>query len=132
MPSIRESAAEHRDRGSRFLALAFSAPDLPAVESRVKQRRREIRKACHHMWACRLVVDGRLVEQARDDGEVGRPGHVLLELLRTADLVGAVVVSRIFGGTKLGPGGVARAVREAARQALSASRPARRPQDSNG
>jgi putative IMPACT (imprinted ancient) family translation regulator len=37
----------------------------------------------------------------------------LLELLRHNDLEGLLVVSRIFGGIKLGPGGVGRAFREA-------------------
>jgi putative IMPACT (imprinted ancient) family translation regulator len=59
-------------------------------------------------------------EQARDDGEVGRPGLVALELLRARDLEGGLVVSRVFGGVKLGPGGVARAFRAAAALALEA------------
>ena len=57
-----------------------------------------------------LDANGQLVEQARDDGEVGRPGNKLLELLRQRDLEGLLVVSRFFGGIKLGPGGVGRRV----------------------
>jgi len=56
--------------------------------------------------------------RARDDGEIGRPGMKLLELLRQRDLEGLLVVSRIFGGIKLGPGGVGRAFRDAALGAL--------------
>ena len=59
-----------------------------------------------------------MVEQARDDGEVGRPGYVMLDLLRRDDLEGGLIVSRFFGGVKLGPGGVSRAMREAAELAL--------------
>ena len=104
---------------SRFLAEVFPAGDLAQVNDVVRTRRRKLRKARHHCWACRIRTgDGQLVEQARDDGEVGRPGMVLLELLRRHDLVGAIVVSRFFGGVKLGPGGVSRAFRAAAEQAL--------------
>jgi putative IMPACT (imprinted ancient) family translation regulator len=67
--------------------------------------------------------NGQVVEQARDDGEVGRPGMKLLELLRQHDLEGLLVVSRIFGGIKLGPGGVGRAFRDAALGALNSSQP---------
>ncbi len=104
---------------SRFYARVFPAATLEAVQAEVKDARRRVRKACHHCWACRITVSGAIVEQARDDGEVGRPGTVLLELLRRNDLEGGVVVSRIFGGVKLGVGGVSRAFREAAEMALA-------------
>jgi putative IMPACT (imprinted ancient) family translation regulator len=73
------------------------------------------------VWACRFHDEhGRLVEQARDDGEVGRPGWALLELMRRDDSEGMLIVSRTFGGVKLGPGGVKRAFRAAGRGALRA------------
>jgi len=50
---------------------------------------------------------------------VGHPGRVLLEILRKHDLEGAIVVSRIFGGVKLGVGGVARAFRDAGEGAVA-------------
>jgi putative IMPACT (imprinted ancient) family translation regulator len=64
-----------------------------------------------------------LVERSKDDGEVGHPGKVLLELLRREDLEGGILVSRIFGGVKLGVGGVSRAFREAGEGAIAAHRP---------
>ncbi len=65
---------------------------------------------------------GRLQERCRDDGEVGHPGRVLLELLLGHDLAGLLVVSRIFGGVKLGVGGVSRAFRAAGQGAIDALR----------
>jgi len=104
---------------SRFLALAMPVADLEQVKKIVKKRRRKHHKARHHCWACRVRgQDGRVVEQARDDGEVGRPGYAMLDLLRAGDLEGAVIVSRYFGGVKLGPGGVKRAFVAAATEAL--------------
>jgi putative IMPACT (imprinted ancient) family translation regulator len=112
--------AKHVVERSRFFAAAFPAEDLEAAKRFVAARQRKHRKACHHCWACRLLdpAGGAPLEQARDDGEVGRPGLALLALLRAGDLEGGVVVSRIFGGVKLGPGGVARAFRAAATLAL--------------
>jgi putative IMPACT (imprinted ancient) family translation regulator len=45
---------------------------------------------------------------------------VLLELLRKHDLEGALIVSRVFGGVKLGVGGVSRAFRDAGQGAVDA------------
>ena len=51
--------------------------------------------------------------------EVWHPGKVLLELLGKYNVSGyALVVSRIFGGIKLGVGGVSRAFRDAGQEIL--------------
>jgi putative IMPACT (imprinted ancient) family translation regulator len=105
---------------SRFYAAAVPAATLDEVKKELAGRKKRFHKARHHCWACRVRDEsGLLVEQARDDGEVGRPGMKMLELLRHHDLEGLLVVSRIFGGVKLGPGGVGRAFRDAAAGALA-------------
>lgn len=107
---------------SRFFALLFPAASEEDVLTVVKAARGEHRKANHHCWAARFrSPDGGLFEKSRDDREVGHPGRILLELLRREDLEGAILVSRVFGGVKLGVGGVSRAFREAAEGALSAA-----------
>ncbi len=105
---------------SRFHALLTSLASPDAIDALLKARRKDYRKANHHCWACRLRdAAGALVELSKDDGEVGHPGRVLLELLRKHDLEGALVVSRIFGGVKLGVGGVSRAFRDAGQGAIN-------------
>ena len=107
------------EQRSRFYAAAVPVASLVEVKKEIKKRKNRYHKARHHCWACRVRDDnGKIVEQARDDGEVGRPGMKLLELLRHHDLEGLLVVSRIFGGVKLGPGGVGRAFRDAGSGAL--------------
>ena len=107
------------EQRSRFYAAAVPATTLGEVKKELTKRKKKYHKARHHCWACRVRDEnGRLIEQARDDGEVGKPGMKLLELLRGRDLEGLLVVSRIFGGIKLGPGGVGRAFRDAALGAL--------------
>ncbi len=119
MPPIQAAEYQITEQRSRFLAEARPVASLDEVKAVVAARRKKLRKANHHVWACRFHDEnGRLVEQARDDGEVGRPGMALLELLRRDDTEGLLIVSRVFGGVKLGPGGVKRAFREAGRGAL--------------
>ncbi len=93
----------------------------------VRRRRGEVRRANHHCWALRLVsADGATTEKVKDDGEVGHPGRVLLEVLRRHNLEGAIIVSRIFGGIKLGVGGVSRAFRDAGEGVVETHRAADR------
>jgi putative IMPACT (imprinted ancient) family translation regulator len=121
MPRIT-TLSEHQltEQRSRFCAAAVPAATVDEVKDELARRKKRHHRARHHCWACRVRdSQGQLVEQARDDGEVGRPGMKLLELLRQRDLEGLLVVSRFFGGVKLGPGGVGRAVRDAALGALT-------------
>ena len=121
---------KHTVERSRFHAVAFPADSEDAVATVLKRKRSEHRKANHHCWALRCRGHaGEVVERSKDDGEVGHPGRVLLELLRREELEGALLVSRVFGGVKLGVGGVSRAVREAGEGALAAlaGTAARRP-----
>jgi putative IMPACT (imprinted ancient) family translation regulator len=98
------------DRGSVFDAGLFpvaTLDDVKAVLARLT-REKEYRSATHNVVAYRLLgPDGRIVEH-KDDGVGGHrrepgAGRVVLEVLRAREAVGAlVVVSRHFGGVKLG------------------------------
>lgn len=87
-----------------------------AKEARERARRRH-HDATHHVFACRISE-----EEVRfdDDGEPpGTGGRPVLAALEAADLVRAlVVVTRWFGGTRLGTGGLSRAYRRAAEEAV--------------
>jgi putative IMPACT (imprinted ancient) family translation regulator len=120
---IRPAAFKATVERSRFFAVVFPAATEDDILAAVKAARGEHRKANHHCWAFRgRDASGALVEKSKDDGEVGHPGRLLLELLRRDDLEGGLLVSRVFGGVKLGVGGVSRAFREAAHGALAALR----------
>ena len=95
---------------SRFMAHLYSLDSADEINDILKAHRRKYKKANHHCYA--ILFDG--AETAKDDGEVGHPGKVLLEILKKNKMNRhAIVVSRIFGGVKLGVGGVSRAFREA-------------------
>jgi putative IMPACT (imprinted ancient) family translation regulator len=116
----RQADFRHQVERSRFFAVLFPAVGEADVQKMVRLKKGDHRKANHHCWAFRGLDEKRnLIEKSRDDGEVGHPGRVLLELLRHDDLEGGLLVSRVFGGVKLGVGGVSRAFRQAGEGAVT-------------
>jgi uncharacterized YigZ family protein len=107
------------EKRSRFLAIADLAGTPAAALALVAERRREHHDAAHHGFAFKV---GEL-ERYSDDGEpAGTAGKPILNAITAAGLESvAVVVTRYFGGVKLGPGGLVRAYGEAAREALARS-----------
>lgn len=118
----QEAEAETKVLGSRFLARAFCVDDEAAVASTLARLRKAEYDATHHVSAYRLGPET-LRERADDDGEPsGSSGPPVLRQIAGRDLVNAlVVVTRWYGGTKLGTGGLVRAYGEAAALALDAA-----------
>ena len=117
---VGSSEAQVTVKGSRFLAWLAPANDVAAARSALARRTEAYPDATHHGWAFRIWKDGRVEGAGFDAGEpTGTTGRPVLGALESADLVSAVcVVSRWFGGTKLGTGGLTRAYAEAARGAV--------------
>lgn len=111
--------AEHTADGSRFLAVAVPVSTREAVQAQIETVRGREPKATHHCSAYRLGQDG---DDFRydDDGEPsGTAGQPLLRQIDARDLTNTlVVVTRYFGGTELGTGGLLRAYGDAASAAL--------------
>jgi putative IMPACT (imprinted ancient) family translation regulator len=108
---------------SRFYAHLYEISDEADVQEIREQHRKIYRKAAHHGYAARLNLPEGFREPFGSDGEVGRPGQVLLHLLQREDFSShMVVVSRIFDGINLGPGNVSRAFRDAAAETVAVGR----------
>jgi uncharacterized YigZ family protein len=105
---------------SRFLADAAPVADAEAALALVERVRAEFPDATHHCFAYRLPPAG-VEYRASDAGEPrGSAGVPILKRIEGAGLVGvAVVVTRWFGGVKLGVGGLMRAYGAAAAAALA-------------
>lgn len=110
---------------SRFLATVRRVGDEEQAAAVVSASRRAHPAARHHCWAWRFA-DGR--ERGQDDGEPsGTAGQPMLEVLRGHGLTDVVaVVSRHFGGTLLGAGGLVRAYGGAVASALDGAATVRR------
>jgi uncharacterized YigZ family protein len=112
--------AETRVKASVFLA--YAAPVASEEEARaiLAAREKAMWDANHHCSAWRLRSG---VARANDAGEPnGSAGAPILAAIEGAGLVDTlVIVTRWFGGTKLGVGGLVRAYGEAAALALEAA-----------
>lgn len=105
------SAIKYVENKSRFYAHHYKIHSESDITQILKTHRTKYKKANHHCYAAILGKK----EIFKDDGEVGHPGRVLLEVTKNNNLHSdLIVVSRVFGGIKLGVGGVSRAFRKAA------------------
>jgi uncharacterized YigZ family protein len=97
-------------RKSRFIGHAFRVEDEEAARATIQGLRKRYWDANHNCTAWRIGRDGR-VQRSNDDGEpAGTAGTPMLEVLNQRHLTDVlVVVTRYFGGTKLGAGGLIRA-----------------------
>lgn len=113
------ASAEIVVQRSRFLCDVVRVEDELSARGVIEQARREHWDARHHCSAFVLGPD-RSIERSNDDGEPpGTGGNPMLEVLRGRGLSDVVaVVTRWFGGTMLGTGGLSRAYAEAVRAAL--------------
>ena len=111
-----------KDRGSRFLALAYPVSDEEQIRSIVSSLKTKHHDARHHCYAWRLGLDGSL-SRSSDDGEPsGSAGKQILGRIESKGLSDVlVVVVRWFGGIKLGVPGLIKAYRESTAAALEAA-----------
>ena len=125
---------ETRVANSRFIATIGEARTVEAAKAFIDSIRAEFPDATHHVFAYRVGYGASITEGMSDDGEPrGTAGRPALAVLRGADLGDvALVVTRFFGGTKLGTGGLVRAYTEAAQAALAALPRAERVEKRSG
>ncbi|MEU3015785.1 YigZ family protein [Nocardiopsis sp. NPDC007018] len=97
-------------RKSRFVCALARVDSEDAARAFIADRRKEHWNANHNCTAYVLGDDGG-VQRSSDDGEpAGTAGVPMLEVLRHRRITDTVaVVTRYFGGTKLGAGGLIRA-----------------------
>lgn len=115
--------AEIDVKRSRFLARLEPVADERSARAVVENARAAHWEARHHCSAFVLGPEG-AVQRSSDDGEPsGTAGMPMLEVLTGRALTDvAAVVTRWFGGTLLGTGGLVRAYSDAVVEALGKAR----------
>lgn len=117
----RQARAEIRVVNSRFIATAAPAFTVDEAEAHIARIRREFADATHNVPAYLIGHGASVIAHCNDDGEpsgtAGPPALAVLKGSGLGDIV--VVVTRYFGGTKLGTGGLVRAYGDAVREVLS-------------
>ncbi len=117
----REAQAEIVVINSRFIASAAPAFRVEEARAFIARIRAAFPDASHHVPAFLIGYGASVTAHCTDDGEpagtAGRPALAVLQGSGLGDVV--VVVTRYFGGTKLGTGGLVRAYGDAVKAVLA-------------
>jgi len=115
---------------SRFIATLAPVASTEEARAFIERIRTEFSKASHNVPAFIIGGGNTLSDYCSDDGEpsgtAGRPALTVLHGSGLGDV--AVVVTRYFGGTLLGKGGLVKAYTESTKMVVDAVRRARRQQ----
>ena len=105
---------------SRFIATAAPVFTVEQAREFIKRIRSEFDDASHNVPIFVVGYGSSVIAHCSDDGEPsGTAGRPALAVLQGTGPGGyGIVVTRYFGGTKLGTGGLVRAYSEAVRQVL--------------
>lgn len=111
---------EVTEKKSKFIATAVPVDTREAAEMALAELRKQYKDATHNVFAYRIKEPTQIWERQSDDGEPsGTAGMPILDMLRGEDIVNVLmVVTRYYGGTLLGTGGLVRAYGHSAKLAL--------------
>ena len=116
------SEGEYEAKRSRFLARAVPVRSEEEAAAVLAARRKEHYAARHHCYAFVLGLHNETTRSSDDGEPSGTAGKPILEALLGSGLHNAlIVVTRYFGGTLLGTGGLVRAYSAAAKAALESA-----------
>jgi uncharacterized YigZ family protein len=116
-----EARAEINVLNSRFIASASPAFSVEEARAFINRMKVEFSDASHHVPAFLIGAGASVTAHCSDAGEpsgtAGRPALVVLQGSGLGDVV--VVITRYFGGTKLGTGGLVKAYSDAVKEVLA-------------
>lgn len=104
---------------SQFICYMSRVESQEMAQSIIEQRRKQHFKARHHCYAY-IIGQNQEIQRSSDDGEpAGTAGIPILEVLKRADITNTIaIVTRYFGGIKLGKGGLIRAYGQSVTQSI--------------
>lgn len=107
----KEYSFEVNIKKSKFIGYLFYIKDQNEAIEKIKDIRKKHYDATHNCYAYVINDNGQTIIKSSDDGEPGgTAGVVIYEVLKKNNLTNILcVVTRYFGGIKLGAGGLVRA-----------------------
>jgi len=116
--------AIYKVQGSKFIGQAFQVHSPEEATDRVSAVKQEYYDATHNCSAYQVGLGDEALFHYDDDGEPsGTAGQPIYQVIQGKELTNLVlVVTRYFGGTKLGTGGLIRAYGETARRTIESGR----------
>ena len=117
---MQDAQAEIEEKKSRFIANVYYIENAEEAEEHLKQIRKKYFDARHNCFAYRILEENGVKEKQSDDGEPsGTAGAPMLNILQKNNSYNVlIVVTRYFGGTLLGTGGLVRAYSDATIKSL--------------
>ena len=115
--------AELMVKNSRFIAELFSVSDQKEAREKLHELKEQYKDATHVVHAF-VIGKGGEVNGMSDDGEPsGTAGRPVLDVLKGSGVTNALLtVTRYFGGTLLGTGGLVHAYGDSAKAVLAVCR----------
>ena len=116
--SSQPVSVELKVKGSKFIGHIFHVLNKNQAETVYNNIRRKFHDATHNCFAYRISADE---YRYSDDGEpAGTAGKPIYQLLEKKNLVQTIIIiTRYFGGTKLGTGGLIHAYTDTAHEVLT-------------
>ncbi len=116
-----EKSAEIKVKGSKFIGTVFPVTDEKDAKKRILTISQELHDATHHCYAYTVGFHPSIITRFNDDGEPsGTAGLPILNVINGKNLSNTlVVVTRYFGGVKLGKGGLIRAYSDCTKNVLN-------------
>ncbi len=116
----RKIRVQQKIKGSKFIASLAPASSMEEAEAFLAEIKKEFWDATHNVFAWVVGKGEEQKEKSSDDGEPsGSSGPPVLQAIKGSGLTDVIViVTRYFGGTRLGIGGLIRAYGDTAAMAL--------------
>lgn len=111
--------SEIKIKGSKFLAYLFKVRSVEEALQKLEETRKINYDANHNCFAYIIGESGddfRYSDDGEPSGSAGKPIYMAIQKYELSDIL--VVVTRYFGGIKLGVGGLVRAYGDSAESAL--------------
>lgn len=110
------------EKKSRFIATIRPVETKEEAEAFLVEMKKKYWDARHNCFACVVGEKGEYVRSSDDGEPSGTAGKPMLDVLQKEGICNvAVVVTRYFGGTLLGTGGLVRAYQQAVKEGLKES-----------
>lgn len=112
----------YKEKGSKFIAETFVVMSEDEAKAAVASVKKKYFDARHHCYAYMVGADKKTFRSIDDGEPSGTAGKPILNQILSKDVTNVcIVVTRYFGGIKLGTSGLINAYKTAAREALENS-----------
>jgi uncharacterized YigZ family protein len=117
---LEPTTAEIVEKKSRFIANIFYVANVGEAEEKLSEIKKKYYDAKHNCFAYIIGLNGEQVKSSDDGEPQGTAGHPMLDILKGNEITNCIaIVTRYFGGTLLGTGGLVRAYSDSLKAAIS-------------